>query len=559
MNIPSLLTIRSLCALLALSATPLGFSQISDAQIDSIFARLNGDDFTARYAARIELQDEVAKASAPGNKSEQSLVEAQLLEKLASEELLTTKLWILRQIEIIGSPASLPALRALLDSDSDHLANGAQMAIDRIDPPVTPVTSVLPAKASAEDLAELARNDANRAVRAAAFSKLIDKNSKLALAILEEENAAKPEFLRSAMLSKKTSLKKALVKGLANDSVADQIVVIGTMKGGPSSQGEKVLLGLLGSENETLEIQVLEALGRIGSVKSLDALLQGIESRNRDIKDTAADSLAAISDRRIDAKLYQAAKSGEVDSRIQAVSALSLRASPGVNELVNAYAADSTLDAKLREEAIDAMQLVGDVDSLPILVQIIIDDGDSGLSKDAQRTLKRMSLRLADPDAAWSAFADGFAKTDSDIDARLALMLVSDSAPNEEMIKFLESEWATGNERIQKMVLRVLPTWRNWDGGFALIDLAESAGDDADLREQCFKGIGKLILGSDATFPISVKFDLTALALEKAKSPEERQAVISGFRYSTWRERVHVTYNDVDPELKEAVLEYAKD
>ncbi|MDQ8187749.1 HEAT repeat domain-containing protein [Pelagicoccus sp. SDUM812002] len=551
------ITARTLIAALSLAILPVLTGQISDADFESIFSRLNGDDYDARYAARMDLQDHVSAASAPGNEEQQPIVEQQLLDRLSSEPLLTTKLWLLRQLGSIGSEVSLPALKVLLDSKDVELAEGAQQAIDRIVPTVSPKPGFF-ADLGVDELEDIARNSANRSERFMAFSLLANKKAKIAAAVMAEAGPSAPDFIRAAMLGSNSNLRKQALSQLANSDVSHQIAVIAALDPKAPSSVEKTLLELLATDNETLELQTIEALGRIGSVRSLDALLERIESRSRDVRDAAVDALASIADQKIDSNLRKQLADGEKEERVMALKALSLRASPGVNELVNTYAADESVDHELREEAIANMELVGDVDSFPILIDIVVNGEASGLRRDAQKSLKRMSLRLADPDAAWNAFAAGFEASKGDLDTQLALMLVSDSAPSKDAIDYLESAWATNEPRIQKMVLRVLPTWRNWDAGFALLELAKAADGDSELESQCYKGVGKLILGSDATFPLESKFKLAGAALEQAQTPADRQSVIEGFRYSTWRERVHVTYNEVDPELKEAVLAYAK-
>ena len=119
--------------------------------------------------------------------------------------------------------------------------------------------------------------------------------------------------------------------------------------------------------------------------------------------------------------------------------------------------------------------------------------------------------------------------------------------------------WKSGDPSIQKTALRVLQIWRNWDGGFALLDIADFADSAEAVQDECYQGVGRLILGSDANYSFEQKFALAAEALKRAETALQRQSVIDGFRYSTWRERVHVTYNEVDPELKEAVLKFAVD
>lgn len=551
----TIMTFRTIFGFFALSLFPLGLSQISDEKLDSIFIRLSGEDYDARYAARIDLHDEVSKATAPGDEAQQPLVESQLLERLSSEKLLTTRLWILRQLEAIGSSASLPALEALLKSDDPKLADGARMAMNVIAPGESPVVDSLEGH-SRQDLAKLARTAPNRADRSMAFSQLAKKDTKLASEVLSEADDSSIDFLRVAMTAKNKGLQKRTLALLPTTSPEKQIVILGALPRRPSARLEKTVLSLLGSGNETLELQALEAIGRVGSSASLEALLDRIGAKDRDIREMASDSLSLIQDDRIDRILKKAAFNGAIDERTIALEALSLRAIPEAAEIVNRFAADRTLDIRLREVAVSAMEQVGNVESFPILVGIVVNDENAGLAKDAQKTLKRMSLRLANPEAAWSAFKAGFEIADRD--KRLALMLVSDSAASQKTIDYLLSSWDEGDERIQKMVLRVLPNWRSWDGGFALLDLAEKTVGDEATRTLCFKGIANLILGSDATYPIEEKFELAELALKAANSPEEREIVINGFRTSTGKDRAYVASNEVDSELKAAVIAFRK-
>ncbi|MBK1875837.1 HEAT repeat domain-containing protein [Pelagicoccus mobilis] len=557
MNFTSKSSLKTITASLALLVMPLGYSQIPDSELDSIFTRLNGDDFDARYEARMDLQNQVSEATKPGNESQQPLVEQQLLERLEKEPLLTTKLWILRQLSSIGSEASLPALEKLAASSDAKLADGARMAINRI----TPVPSAeggLYLGFDVDELATLASTDDSRAVRNAAFAKLAAIDSRKAISVmkeaLESDSSSSADFLKAAMVADSRSLNKAALAELASGKVQNQIVILGALEGRASSKLEKQLIALLDTENETLKLQTVEALGRVGTVKSLEPVLELTNSKDRDLSTAAADTLASISDKRIDSSLLKAAKKGSVEDRITALNALSYRASAGVTELVNEMAADDSLDEDLREAAIESMESVGDLASLPILVDIVVSE-ESGLRKDAQKTLKRMTLRTNDPAAAWNAFSDGLKASENDSSAKLALMLVLDSAPSKEAIEYLNNEWKSGDAEVQKTILKVLPSWRNWDGGYLLLDLAKQAGDDQKIAGQCIRGIGRIILGSDSSFPIRDKYKLANQALDLTDDASVRSSILNSFRDPTWQDKRFVENNEVNPEIKAKVLE----
>ncbi|MBC2607548.1 HEAT repeat domain-containing protein [Pelagicoccus albus] len=514
--------------------------------LSSIFHRLNGEDFDARYEARMDLQDLVSQATAPGNEEQQPVIENQLLEKLPAEPLLQTKLWIIRQLETIGSEQSLPALERLLKSESVELAYAAQMAIDRIKP--TPAKKRKSPPRSA--LVKSVTQSDNRSTKTEAFRMLAEQSPRKAAKLMVRQPEI--DFLPIALKSGNKVLIRPAIELLDTGSVEQQIVILGALPNDLGADSEGIILELLKSENETLAAQAAETLGRVGSSASLERLAQLVAGKSRALRDAASEAVAQIEDSKIDEILFDRLQSGTIEEKETALSLLALRASDGVSEVVNKLAASEEEPSKLREAAIESLEMVGNVESLSILVDIVVDGNDKGLRRDAQKNLKRLTLLLSDHEAAWRAFESGFEKAEGK-DELLALLIVSDSAPTPQMIEYLELVWNERDADLRKMVMRVLPGWRNWDAGYALLKIAEA---EEAYRGECFAGIGKLILGSDANFSMQGKFELSQAALKLAQSPEEKEAVLTGFRYATWREANYVFSNEVLPELREAVLKY---
>lgn len=551
MNISFRTAFKILTASFALISLSPGYCQIPDAELNSIFNRLNGDDFDARYAAKIELQNHVVEAIKPGNESDRSLVTAQLLQHLNSEPLLTSKLWILRQLSHIGSSETVASLKPLLDSENERLADAAGMTISTIMPSPS-IESDLAGDSDA--LLKRVKDGDNRSARYQAFEALSAHDPKLAAQILEEElvkesSDSLADFLRLALQADQKSLETVAMAQLASDDVAKQIVVLGSLSSKVSTKIEKQLIALLDTDSQTLKIQTLEALGRVGSVHSLQAILELTEAKSRDLRTTASDKLAKINDKRIDKKLLKSIKSPDADERILALKALSYRATDGITELVNQMAADSSLEKALRKEAISTMVSVGNLASLPILVNVVTNE--PGLRRDAQKALKRMTLRTDDPEAAWSAFAHGFESADEE--AKTALIQVIDSAPSKGAIDFLLAEWAKGDPALRKLVLRILPQWRNWDGGFALLEIRAGSSGDEKLSTQCFKGISRLLLSSDANYPLPPKYELVAQAFAASSTPSDRQLILAGFKNCDWKDGVYIKQIEVDDELRQTI------
>lgn len=635
----------SLClaATVALLSIPFGYGQIDDAELSELIATLQSDDYDARHEARMTLQDHVSQASAPNNDSARLAVERQLLNQVDAELPETTRLWLLRQIALIGSDVSVDTLASLLRDPNDHIADAARRALE--DNPSPRASEALLAGLQAAEnerhvigyissltrrkyaeaietvarhldsdnravadmatmslgqfetkearaalldfhaskarpdqrraielaiirgerdfdvLSELVQNGSSRAVRSAAFQQAIDRNTRRAARLLrdiikDDKLPHRGDLIRIAMTSGEGSLERTAFNRLRDQDPAEQAVLLGALPADRSKGLERRVLKVVPTADEPVKIQAIEALGRVGSVNSLPLLLETLEDRSRDVREAGEDAIAAIDHQKIDRKLIGSAKRGKTEKRLTAIKALGFRYSEDATKLVDEIVRKKG-DPDLRREALATMERIGTVESFPILVDLIVSEDEDGLRRYAQRTLRRLSLRTEDPDRAWTAFNRGFQQAAGDEDARLALIAVIDSAPTKEAIDYLVDAWRENDKRVQEAILRVLPSWRNWDGGFTLLEFAAKPGASDELRETCYNGIGRLILGSDGSYSFDGKFDLANLALEEAESESERQAVLRGFRYSTWRERIYVNQNKVSPELKEAVLEFA--
>ncbi len=612
-----------------------GYSQIPGDKLSAIIASLEGDDYQDRYEARMALQDSVSDATAPGNRSQRIALENQLILLLDSQLLLTTRLWIIRQLDTIGSDASVEALAGLLNDSNANVADAAHMALVA-NPSSRSTRALIGGLENATDskalgfISALGDRKSRRAVKAIApflrsenldvvqeaiiaLGKIGGRSSRdalkdlypsahsrvkgsIELALLDTSNdldlcirlisegsdrsvqaAAlqrgaslnanrsvqalrgaleagtaldNASLIRVAMLSSSSAVRDVALSSMEELSSADQAVIVGALANREPGSNEDVIASLAQSESDPLKIQAVESLGRVGTVTSLPILLDALDSRSRDLRETAAYALASLPDERVDRELTATAENGSVEERANALAALSFRNSDGAALLVNELVQNDGDDA-IREAALEAMERIGDAASFEVLVDLIVTDA-SGLRRDAQRTLKRMSLRIGDPETAWEAFNVGFQNASSDPEAKSALLAVIDSAPTKAAIEFLKKTWIKEDEASRKIILRTLPVWRNWDGGFLLLDIANLQDSTEAIKDSCYDGVGRLILSNPPS--LSRKFQLAGKAMQNAETDKRREAILKSFRNSGGSERRYVNNNDVDPAIKEVVL-----
>lgn len=543
----------------------------SEASVDALASLLKSDDPHVVDGARMALEYNSSSAATD------ALIQG--LDAAKSEKQI---LGFIDSLGLRGDGMAISSVVKHLRSENVAIANGAALALGKLGE-ANP-SQVKKAKlhvnlqaSSADKVAveqallrisrdwtqcsRLVQEGANSAVRAAAFQKCIDLSSGrsarlLAKVLAEEDFEGGNELLRIALLSGKSNVARTALKLVEEMDTGEQAVIVGSLAtSGRSGKSEKMILSMAESESKSLKLQATLALGKVGSVASLPILLEALESKSRDLEEAAADSIGSIKDSRVDRKLMASARSGDEAERVLAIRGLSYRNSRGAADLLNEFATnDGSEDA--RAEAIDAMERIGNEGSITALVELIVTEPKSGgLRRNAQRALKRTTLRIGDPESAWKAMESGFESAGDDAEARNALLAVIDSAPTSDAIEYVRQLWQEGDETVRKTLLRTLPAWRNWDGGFLMLEFASLEGASEESRDSYYSGIGRLILSSDQNYSREKKFELATLALEQASSDKQKEAILSGFRNPVWRDRNYARYNEVAPELKELLVE----
>lgn len=101
-------------------------------QVNELIPRLAAQKVEDRYAAQMELQGLAAHASRPGAESERAELAKILAAKVADASVpQPARVWIVRQLEYIGSAESVPVLTALLGEQDAELKECARRALEK--------------------------------------------------------------------------------------------------------------------------------------------------------------------------------------------------------------------------------------------------------------------------------------------------------------------------------------------------------------------------------------------------------------------------------------------
>ena len=147
----------------------------------SVISALGSDDYVARQAARLELKQALAEASAPGaDKAAHAALEAAVIAQLNSELPLQSRLYLVRMLELFGGSASVNALVALTNDSESEMRDSARRAL-----------AAIPGDAATRALADALAKGSNHASYADALAyRGSDEIASRIATGLESDNAA---------------------------------------------------------------------------------------------------------------------------------------------------------------------------------------------------------------------------------------------------------------------------------------------------------------------------------------------------------------------------------
>ena len=212
-----------------------------------------------------------------------------------------------------------------------------------------------------------------------------------------------------------------------------------------------------------------------------------------------------------------------VESKIASLELLKLRNPEGATTLLNRLAGASQPNP-LRRAAFKAMQDIGDMDSVGILLEVIVSE--KNLARDAQRSLKKLSVRMGVPRYQWTQAYLPVLKSETDVQSVRAILAILDGVSCEEAVDWMKQHLAVGSP-LRADTLKALSRWQDVSAGQAWLALFQMGdANDAELRT-AQRGIQRLLTNKGIGGTESEKVQLAVNLLRHAPTMELKQSIVA--------------------------------
>ncbi len=316
---------------------------------------------------------------------------------------------------------------------------------------------------------------------------------------------------------------KALAQELPNLGPTAQVQLLSALADRGDALALPAVVEATRSQDESVRIAALKAVGQIGNVSSVPLLAERAATSKGVEQKAARESLYRLRGPEIDAAILQGLGSAGPDVKVELVGAIGERNIGGAVETLLKTARDE--DRKVRVESLKVLRVVGKPEDMPALVNLLLEiKGDSDRTE-AEKTVAAVAHKIEDKTRQAAAVLAMLPNV-KDNPNRASLLRVLGRIGDSSALPTLRTALSTREAEIQDAAIRALSDWPTTEPVPDLLKVAQTA-ENARYKVLALRGFVRL-LGLESERSAAETIDLYKKAMELAGDAQEKKRVLSG-------------------------------
>ncbi|MEN6427672.1 MAG: HEAT repeat domain-containing protein [Phycisphaerales bacterium] len=314
----------------------------------------------------------------------------------------------------------------------------------------------------------------------------------------------------------------ALAALLANLDPQSQVQVLGLIADRGDLSTIAPVTKVLNSSDESVRLAAIETLTKVGTDEGAEALLEVAASGSGASQKAAREGLAVMAGPRVDEIVAARAASGDVSSRVAAISVLGKRRTTGAAQTLLGYAASDS--DEISRAAFGALVDVADAVDVTAMVDLIAKT-KSPAARDSGVTALRAALAVARDKDATGAVVVGRMKT-ADAETCIALLSTLDALGGTAALAAVCDAAQATDEALSNAGIRTLGNWPDFEAAETLIAIASKPETSLTHYVLAVRGALRLI-GAAESVPLDDRITLCLAVLDKARRDDEKRQAIA--------------------------------
>jgi HEAT repeat protein len=320
-----------------------------------------------------------------------------------------------------------------------------------------------------------------------------------------------------------TSVTKAVAKELPNLSAKSQVQLLSALGDRGDVAARPAVVTAMKSEDQSVRIAALRALGQLGDDSSVELLAQAAAGATGAEQKAARDSLYRMRDPNVNKVILEAIPNAQAKTKVELISSVGQRnITAGVATLLET-AKDS--DRKVRTGSLRTLKVVAGPEHLPALVEILIKAKSSSDRTEAQKTIAAVAHRIADKNSQAASVLAALPSVKETV-ARCSLLNVLGRIGDNSALPVLNVGLKDENVEVQTAAIRALADWPTSEPTAELLKVAENSGNKVH-KILALRGFIRL-LGFSSDRSADVTIELYKKAMSLAPDAGEKKKVLSG-------------------------------
>jgi len=320
-----------------------------------------------------------------------------------------------------------------------------------------------------------------------------------------------------------TEVTKALAKELPNLSAKSQVQLLSALGDRGDVAARPAVVAAVKSEDESVRIAALRALGQLGDDSNVELLAQAAAGARGAEQKAARDSLYRLRGPDVDKVILATIPKAEAKTKVELISSVGQRnITAGVDTLLQT-AKDS--DRKVRTGSLRTLKVVAGPENLPALVELLINAKSSSDRTEAEKTIAAVAHRITEKNRqAESVLA--VLPSVKETAARCSLLNVLGRIGDNTALPVLTAALKDENVDIQTAAIRALADWPTPEPVAELLKIAENSTNKVH-RILALRGFVRLLAFASGR-PAAEAIEMYKKAMSLAPDTGEKKRVLSG-------------------------------
>jgi len=320
-----------------------------------------------------------------------------------------------------------------------------------------------------------------------------------------------------------TQVTEALAKELPNLSAKSQVQLLSALGDRGDAAARPAVVVAVKSEDESVRIAALRALGQLGDDSSVELLAQAAADARGAEQKAARDSLYRLRGPNVDKVILEAIPKAEAKTKVELISSVGQRnITAGVATLLETA---KNSDRKVRTESLRTLKVVAGPENLPALVELLINAKSSSDRTEAQKTIAAVAHRIEDKNRQAASVLAALPSVKETV-PRCSLLNVLGRIGDNSALPVLTASLKDENVDIQTAVIRALADWPTPEPVEEMLKVAENSSNKVH-RILALRGFVRL-LGLASDRPAGETIELYNKAMNLAPDEGEKKKVLSG-------------------------------